>query len=659
MTSTTDFPSTEAWRTSLIKSASDSTFQLPAIPGIKTNRTFPKCIPQNMKVIHGVRRIDGFKVAPPASMLPEDLDMFKNTGGCKEAGGYSDLTGRYSIHKQNLDRLNKAPNLPFSKQPKFLSLDRKVLRFNAYYVEPVYESPQEKERVRKCDIYCYLSDGSIQIVEHKQPNSGIPQGDFLKRHLVSKPGTSEFYTEKDLRIGAELPIYGKIIKIVDCDKYTKDHLSNTMGETDFTPIPYPDDRYTAILTSKLQKETGADPNIKRNRKMHPMKKYMEANLGKPMKMQDLGSFLENDRKVLRFFCIWDDTSKLYGDILQFVLHYYLVDDTMEILQKHIKNSGRDSFPKMLARSRVPKDGSYDVPQSSDEPSTDDGCYSWSDLGIGSEIMLFGRKILICDADNFTRDFYAKNNKELGPCIEMAEEEVPELKFIIPPHNGIGTEEDSLQNCLQIREKAPQRNTAKMAANSGKILRFGAKILTDNKDDKLRYFVIMFYLEDNTIAIREPPLRNSGFVGGTFLRRNKIHKSIEDYYEATDFYVGAFVNLNGHSFELTEADSYTLGYMESKCYNGWPDSDWESILVNLSKYQESMRLAIMKKDNGTGFLSYEDLLGAVKSTGIALSKQAGITLCRSLDPKERKRIPITRILKRLENPKMAIFKSKKK
>ena len=38
------------------------------------------------------------------------------------------------------------------------------------------------------------------------------------------------------------------------------------------------------------------------------------------------------RKVLRFDCVWDDTSRLYGDVLQFKLHYFLSDDTMEILQ---------------------------------------------------------------------------------------------------------------------------------------------------------------------------------------------------------------------------------------------------------------------------------------------------------------------------------------
>ncbi len=32
----------------------------------------------------------------------------------------------------------------------------------------------------------------------------------------------------------------------------------------------------------------------------------------------LKKFLENDRKVLRFFCYWDDRASPFGDIRQFV-----------------------------------------------------------------------------------------------------------------------------------------------------------------------------------------------------------------------------------------------------------------------------------------------------------------------------------------------------
>lgn len=36
------------------------------------------------------------------------------------------------------------------------------------------------------------------------------------------------------------------------------------------------------------------------------------------------------------------------------LHYYLADDTIEILEKLPKNSGRVNFPVFLHRLRLPK-----------------------------------------------------------------------------------------------------------------------------------------------------------------------------------------------------------------------------------------------------------------------------------------------------------------
>ena len=36
-------------------------------------------------------------------------------------------------------------------------------------------------------------------------------------------------------------------------------------------------------------------------------------------------------QVLRFWCVWDDRTGLYGDRRPYVLHYFLEDDTVEIL----------------------------------------------------------------------------------------------------------------------------------------------------------------------------------------------------------------------------------------------------------------------------------------------------------------------------------------
>lgn len=59
-------------------------------------------------------------------------------------------------------------------------------------------------------------------------------------------------------------------------------------------------------------------------------------------------------QVLRFWCIWDDRQSMYGDRRPYVLHYFLEDDTVEILEINENNSGRDPFPIFLRRSMLPK-----------------------------------------------------------------------------------------------------------------------------------------------------------------------------------------------------------------------------------------------------------------------------------------------------------------
>lgn len=110
-----------------------------------------------------------------------------------------------------------------SSQPQWLSLDRKVLRFFCYFRESVHESRIEQQRVRKCVIYFYLEDDTIQVSEPKQDNSGIPQGGLIKRHRIPKEGQAKgsYYGIDDLNIGNEVLLYGKKFRIVDCDSFTR------------------------------------------------------------------------------------------------------------------------------------------------------------------------------------------------------------------------------------------------------------------------------------------------------------------------------------------------------------------------------------------------------------------------------------------------------
>lgn len=70
---------------------------------------------------------------------------------------------------------------------------------------------------------------------------------------------------------------------------------------------------------------------------------------------NLSRFLKLDRKVLRFDAIYDDRDSLFGDVRAFIFHYYVVNDTLEIREVYSKNDGRDPYPVLLRRQRVPQD----------------------------------------------------------------------------------------------------------------------------------------------------------------------------------------------------------------------------------------------------------------------------------------------------------------
>ena len=99
-----------------------------------------------------------------------------------------------------------------------------MLRFYGYFKESVVESRLENYRIRGLIIYYFLEDRSIMITEPKQVNSGTPQGAFLKRQMVIKQDGSQMpFEPTDFRVGLDLGICGRSIRIHDCDQYTREY----------------------------------------------------------------------------------------------------------------------------------------------------------------------------------------------------------------------------------------------------------------------------------------------------------------------------------------------------------------------------------------------------------------------------------------------------
>lgn len=113
-----------------------------------------------------------------------------------------------------------------------------------------------------------------------------------------------------------------------------------------------------------------------------------------------------------------------------------------------------------------------------------------------------------------------------------------------------------------------------------VLNFSAILISKNQDDKRRKFVVSFYLFDQTMAIYEEPVPNSGFRSGKFLNKMRVkNPATKEFFAPKDFYIGARICVSGRTFELTGASELALGLMESNP-DEFPESD---ITADLEKF----------------------------------------------------------------------------
>lgn len=562
----------------------------------------------------------------------------------KEVLDPTDVSGRYSFFRKQADRENGNIALPFcpeSKLPSFIEHDRRVLLFKAYYEEDVLQSAIEEQRVHTCELYFYVEDETMEIIETKQENSGIVQGRYLSRSRVAKPGSqTSFYEIDDLKIGRQVVIYSRTFHIASCNESTREYVLqyHNWDVEDVEPLPLPRDMFAEANRAKMRREIGV-PGVDRKRKMNDLKQVMESMLGKASSMTDRGMFLEFGTDALSFQVLWDDRERLYGDMQSFHLLYYLADDTVEIMRASSKNDGRESFPKLLKRSKLPKDGKV---------ALESDCYTWKDLAIGQTVNVFGRTMLIAGCDAFTRQYYLSHDISLNDdmSVKVVPEKKVEIKRVIPPYNGFGSEEDSLRSCSTQLAAPPPKKDIKHG-KSGMILSFNAQLVSDKEDDKDRRFVFQFFLEDDTIAIREPPVRNSGIMGGKFLRRQRMKHDNGSYYAANDMYIGNLLDILGHHFLLLDSDEYTYRLMDTDD-RAFPFNDFARLREILTSKKQEIKAYFVAADyDGNGVLDQERLAKCCNKIGMKFNKQEINTIWRRLNPKGKESVVFTKLIKMAE------------
>mmetsp|Transcript_9889 Transcript_9889/g.10393 ORF Transcript_9889/g.10393 Transcript_9889/m.10393 type:complete len:510 (+) Transcript_9889:100-1629(+) len=436
-----------------------------------------------------------------------------------------------------------------------LSFDSIVLNFTAT-VSDIQDYSSYKQKIRRCSILYHIEDNTIKIVEHPQTN--IPASTLLRRSVILKENGQQLLLD-DIQYGEEVIIYGRVYSIVNCSEQTRQYLES-IGRTNLPPAKDEEDERS--WSKGPTPEWGSFRREKNN-----LKVFMEAKLGNTVNNSGREGFNEFGNRVLKFLCVWDDTEKLYGDVHEFILIYHLADDTVEIFNKP-SNSGKELFPKLLKRAPLVKDYGF----LSDNNSNEEQYYHWSDIYIGCDLNIYSRILHVIDADNDTRDFYDLMDCPLGGG-ERSISSASKLSFTrtIPPHNGFGSEEDSIKSC--VGPLCPSNAPTRINVFENRILSFYAHFIPKNSNDDTRRFVISFYLQDNSIKIQEPPVRNSGFVGGLFLSRRRVKKENSDeYYQIDDFDIGKRVKILTHDFIINGANPFTLKWLDHERGTSYSLSD---------------------------------------------------------------------------------------
>ncbi|KAM9342044.1 EF-hand domain-containing family member C2 [Pholidichthys leucotaenia] len=534
--------------------------------------------------------------------------------------------------------------------PAWVAFDKQVLCFDAYFQETVHQSREETYRIRKCKIYFFLEDDTIQVVEPECKNSGIPQGTLIRRHRIPLPPPNDdrFYSVLHFNINQQMELYSRTFSVTDCDAFTKNFLTK-LGVVLNQPATVPDDPFSN-LRDQLEKS------------MNPLRPYERHDT--------LKQFLDHDGNVLRFSCIWDDTETIFGDVHELVLQYFLADDTVEIWEVISPNSSRDTIPKFLRRGKLPKrplapmkqpgqitdrtilnmvnsdsHGSYYILDSLKTGVVHEEFYRDCDLVIGGEVNVYGRRVVLTNCDDFTKHYYrSKYGQEDFTPICYKAPLAPKPLRVVPPYNGFGSEEDSLSSCQGLLPKPPQKDFRKFMEKDrsgldSKVLNFRAKMITADPVDKERVFILSFYLSDDSISVFEQPQKNSGVLGGKFLHRGRVKKpgqelyksELSEYLTAQDLFVGAVLCLNSTNFHLLDSDEYTLNYMEQNAEE-FPKANMGNILSKLrlvpeDKQSEIRKFLTLSDPNSTGFIPYDSLRGLLMGLDCGLSEHEALVLGR--------------------------------
>lgn len=511
--------------------------------------------------------------------------------------------------------------------PAWDALDRHVLRFYGFFKEAVVETNLENFRVRKVIVLYYLEDDTCQINEPKQDNSGIPQGQLIRRHRFPAPDGG-YIKPEDLRIGSDLAVYGRKIRLTDCDQFSREYYTS-LGLDQPHGVGVEDDPWHETRNDMKVKAAAGERTYE--------KLYREVMLGGGHINENMQQFMECDRKVCRFFAVLDDMNTPQYERRPFTIMFFLANSTVEIREQYPLNCGRDNFPIFFRRGKLMK-GSVKTLGPQDQLPKPEELVQIQDLYVGGEVDLLQSKFFIYDADDFTRQYYRDVlGQELEPKMDVRLPERAVPRPPTPPYTGYGSWDDSMSSVLHLIPKVPKKDFMKLFNNEGKILRFTGKFTQAKPEDEGRRFVFNFHLFDDTLSIHEPPQRNLGIVTGKFLEKGvHLNQKTGRLFEPADLIPGSIIKIFNHEFEILDMDEYTRKYITQD--GAGPTVDLQAVL---EKLREGMRQQFpLVRDifrrfdtDHNGVITKQEFGQALHKFGFILSDEEVLIVMRHFDKRQ--------------------------
>jgi len=466
-------------------------------------------------------------------------------------------------HRSSIDPIRLHTSLMYGRtkiwnppvfKPHFVLYDKKCLSFEGFCKLNLPGSPSEPFRIRKVKVIYFLEDDTITISEPKIMNAGYPQGKLVARSKIPKDTEGNFLHWKDLNVGININVYGVIYRLCSCDLFTKEFMLSQGIELN-NEEELPEDPYTSQRETQISSFSSDSDNNAADEKLR--------------------KFIMYDGKVLRFYALFDNRDAEEGQLVPHIIHYYLADDTVEVVQEKKGVDGQDPHYTIMKRMKVPRDwkaipGNFPACYLEKSDSELLETYQAKDFTIGKTVQLLGRRFLIYDCDGFTRNFYKHSlGIEQGPRLNIEEDKdlQPKQTRPLPQYIGLGSVEDSIQSWFTYRPEHPKTDVVRYLHNLGKKLRYTAVMDYIHPEDAKRKFLIEYRLSDGCMSVNEEKIQNLGYRGGRFLKFMLVPKPGTDprnpeYYTPADFNIGSVVNVFGHKFIITAADLAVYRYMEA-------------------------------------------------------------------------------------------------